>query len=70
MTIDCMPVAGACVAAGGGEGTYTIRVGACRFGQPPMNNATLHHKNGQALSFTSLGILSFPYFPLRGFEGG
>jgi hypothetical protein len=57
MTIDGVPAAEACVAAGGGEGTYTIRVGACRFGQPPMNNARLHHKNGKALNFTSLGIL-------------
>jgi hypothetical protein len=57
MTIDGAPAAEACAAAGGGEGTYTIRVGACRFGQPPMNNARLH-KNGKALSFTSLEILS------------
>ena len=58
MTKDGAPAAEACVAAGAGEGTYTIREGACRFGQPPMNNARLHHKNGKALSFTSLGILS------------
>jgi hypothetical protein len=59
MTIEGAPAVEACVGAGGGEGTYTIRVGACRFGQPPMNNARLHHKNGKALSFTSLEILSF-----------
>jgi hypothetical protein len=64
MTIDGVPAAEACVAAGGGEGTYTIRVGACRFGQPPRNNAKLHHKNGRALSFTSLGILSFYWITL------
>lgn len=58
MTMDGALAAEACVAAGGGEGTYTIREGACRFGQPPMNNARLHHKNGKALSFTSLEILS------------
>jgi hypothetical protein len=61
MTIDGALAAEACVAAGDGEGTYTIREGACRFGQPPMNNARLHHKNGKALSFTSLGILSLFY---------
>ena len=54
-----VPAAGACVAAAGGEGTYTIRMGACRFTQPPTNNAKLHTKNGKALSFTSPGILSF-----------
>src|SRR5208337_1578849 len=59
ITIDGLLAAEACVAAGGGEGTYTIRVGACRLVQPPMNNARLHPKNGKALSFTSLGILSF-----------
>jgi hypothetical protein len=58
MTIGGALAAEACFAAGGGEGTYTIRVGACRFGQPPMYNARLHHKNGKALSFTSLRILS------------
>ena len=60
MTIDGTPAVEACVGAGGGGGTYTIRVGGCRFAQPPINNARLHHKNGKALSFTSLGILSFP----------
>jgi hypothetical protein len=59
MTIDGVPAAEGCVAAGGRGGTYTIRVGACRFGQPPMNSARLHPKNGKALSFTSLEILSF-----------
>ena len=59
MTIDGVPAAEGCVAAGCGGGTYTIRVGGCRFGQPPMNKARLHHKNGKALSFTSLEILSF-----------
>ena len=64
MTIVAVPAAGACVAAGGGEGTYTIRGGACRFGQPPMNNAKLHHKHGRVLNVISLEILSFPYQPL------
>ena len=51
-------VALACVAAGGGEGTYMIRVGACRLGQPPMNNAKLQDKSGPILGFMPLQILS------------
>jgi hypothetical protein len=64
MTMVGASAAEACVAAGGGEGTYTIRVEACRLGQPPMINARLHHKNGKALSFTSLRILSFYWIAL------
>jgi hypothetical protein len=59
MIIGGVPAAEACAAAGAGEGTYTIRVGGCRFAQPARNSAKLHHKYGKALSFTSLGILSF-----------
>jgi len=47
------------VATGVGEGTYTIRGGACRFGQPPMNTAKAHPKSGTAPGFISLEILAF-----------
>jgi len=49
-------------------GTYTIREGPCRFGQPQMNNAKLHPKIGTAFRFIALRILSFPCQHLSGFE--
>jgi hypothetical protein len=69
MTMADVLAAEACVAWGGGEGTYTIRVGACRFGQPPINIARLHHNHGKALSFISQEILPFPCQILSEFGG-